>query len=331
MLQLYNTNHDKICLLNNYKDYHIEQANNIDDLLYFSYPVADSQYPLVSFECYIRDGINEYIIKEINIQGAVNEVEWAQFVCKINLEDLKGHIVPSFQTESQLVEPVANLALTGTGWIVGYCDITKLRTVAKTKCSVYDILSEIATAYACELTYNAISKVVNIHKKQGADRGVYFAEQLNLKQLNQQANSNGYITRLIPLGANDLNISSVNEGINYVSNYQYSNKVITGYWIDNRYLVAQDLKDDAIERLSYLSKPIRAYSANIIDLAKVSKEWGILDFALGDFITLLSESKNIREQQRIIKIDRYPDEPERSVIEIANRIASLTDIIFKSR
>ena len=332
MLLLYNTNHGKIGALIDYKDYHVEQAVNIDDLLHFSYPVGGLNYSQIAFECYVSDGSNEYVIKEINIQGTENGIEWAQIVCKINLEDLKGHTVASFATVGQKAADATNLALTGTGWTVGYCDVTKLRTVRKAQCSAYDVLSEIAKAYTCEITYNAILKTVIIHQKQGADRGTYFAEQLNLKQLQSQGNSNGYVTRLIPVGKDGLDISSVNAangGVKFVSDYQYSTKVITGYWVDNRYTVAQDLKDDAIERLAYLSKPTRAYAASIIDLANVSPEWGILDFGLGDFITLLSESKNIREQQRIVKIDRYPEEPERSTIQIANRIVSLEDIILR--
>lgn len=329
MLILLNTNHDKIEALTNYKDYYVEQAINIDDLLYFSYPIADPKYSQIAFECYISNGSNEYVIKEINIQGTKSDIEWAQFVCKINLEDLKGHTVESFETVDQLVEDAANLAVAGTGWAVAFSDVTTFRTVRKARCSVYDILIEITKAYNCEITYSAISKTVIIHQKQGADRGTYFAEQLNLTQLQAQGNSNDYITRLIPIGRDGLDITSANAGVNYVSNYQYSTKIITGYWVDNRYAVAQDLKDDATERLAYLSKPIRAYAASIIDLANVSPEWGILDFALGDFITLLSESYNVREQQRIVKIDRYPDEPERSTIQIANRIVSLEDIILR--
>jgi phage minor structural protein len=459
MLILYDINHNKIGALTNYKDYYIEQAVNIDDLLYFSYPIADPQYPLIAFECYIRNEGSEYIVKEINAQGAKDGIEWAQFVCRTNLEDLKGHLITNFETIGQLPGISANLALAGTGWIVGYCNVSKLRTVRKAQCTVYDVMAEIATAYACEITYNPIHKTVAIYQKQGADRGAYFAEQLNLQTLQSQSNTNDYITRLVPIGANNLDITSVNDGVNYVSNYQYSDKVITGYWIDNRYtsnvnlvalntalstcqvdatakdswiegitsdnkltgeekssistemaaitselavndtqataldvitektsyddtyyvlntyitpliadtgvettisgdeckqkfdfyylarialltafvdkakikidVAAQTLLDDAVDRLAYLSKPTCAYAASIVDLANVSDTWGLLDFALGDFIALLSESKNVREQQRIVKINRYPEEPERSTIQIANRIARLEDIILR--
>jgi len=328
MFALYDTNHNKICALVDYKDYHLEQAINIDDLLYFSYPIGGLNYNLINFECYVRNGSNEYVIKEINVQGVTWGVEWVQIVCKINLEDLKGHVVPSFQTTAQTALATANLALIGTGWTVAYNDVTTLRSVVMAGCSAYNIISEIAKAFLCEITYNAVTKTVVIHQKQGADRGAYFTEQLNLTNIQSQGHTNDYITRLIPIGQNNLGISAVNGGLPYVSNYQYSTKIITAYWIDNRYTDATALRDDAAARLSFLSKPTRAYVANIIDLANVSTDWSILDYSLGDFITLLSESKNIRENQRIIKLNRYPEEPERSTIEIANRVSSLVDILL---
>ena len=329
MFILYDSNHVKICALTDYKDYHIEQAINVDDVLQFSYPVDGMNYSKLAFECYIRTDLNEYVIKEINVQGSESGVEWVQVVCKVNLEDLKGHVISNFETVAQLSEDSANLALAGTGWIVGHCDEFKLRTVRKAQCSVYDVLTEITTAYKCEIIYNAVAKTVTIHQKQGAERGSYFAEQLNLKTLNIQGNTNGFITRLIPIGRDGLGITSVNAGYEYVSNYQYSTKILTGYWVDNRYTDAQALMEDAIARLDFLSKPYKAYSANIIDLANVSDEWEILDFALGDLITLLSESYNVREYQRIIKVSRYPEEPEKSKVEIANKTSSLVDIILK--
>jgi len=328
MFTLYDTNHNKICALTDYKDYYLEQAINIDDLLFFSYPIGGLNYNLIQFECYIRNGSNEYVIKEINVQGATSGVEWIQVVCKINLEDLKGYVVPAFQTTTQTALATANLALAGTGWTVAYNDVTPQRSVIMANCSAYDIISEIAQAFLCEITYNAVTKTVVIHQKQGADRGAYFAEQLNLTNIQSQGHTNDYITRLIPIGQNGLGISAVNGGLAYVANYQYSAKVITNYWIDNRYTNAAALRDDAAARLAFLSKPNRAYAANIIDLANVSTDWSILDYTLGDFITVLSESKNIRENQRIIKLKRYPEEPERSTIEIANRVASLLDILL---
>jgi hypothetical protein len=55
----------------------------------------------------------------------------------------------------------------------------------------------------------------------------------------------------------------------------------------------------------------------------INTQYVILDYSLGDTITLLAKSKNTKEQQRIIKLTQYPDEPERNTCEIANKILSL--------
>lgn len=179
------------------------------------------------------------------------------------------------------------------------------------------------------MTFDAVNKKVYIYEEMGADKGAYFIDQLNLKAVNQQRNSYNYITRLIPVGKDGLDITSVNNGKNYVENYQYSSKVITAYWEDNRYTVVRDLFDDATERLNYLSKPLKAYSASVYDLAKVSNKYSILDYSLGDTITLINKDRNIKEKQRIVKTTEYLEEQEKNTIEIANKLASVDNLIVR--
>lgn len=335
MLALYDTAHSSKTPLDNYADLYVEQAIGsgstpiVLDQLHFTYPLEDECNKLIDYECYVSTEDDEYIVKEINLQTTDSGITWVEYVCDLNIEPLKGTLIDNFAPGNVAAEDAANLALAGTGWAVGYCDITKVRTAAQTQCTVLDALTDISTAYACEITFDTTNHLVNLHIKQGADRGAYFAEQLNLKTLQVQGNSRDYVTRIYPVGKDGMTIASVNGGVSYISNYQYSTKVVEAYWIDNRYTVASDMLADADERLNYLSMPTRAYSADIVDLARESDKWNLLDFSLGDFIWLLSESTGVREQQRIVKIDRYLEEPERSTCEIANRIASLDDIILR--
>ena len=345
MLILYTSAHDKLCALTNYSDLYVEgvvsgtgSSDNITlPQLHFKYPLEDPQNGKIALECYIAlatdDGRDdaEYIVKEHNLKTEKNGgITWVEYVCDLNIEPLKGTPIDNFAPGSVPPDEAVNLALAGTGWKVGYCDVTRRRNAAKTYCMVFDAIKDVAKAYACEITFDSINHTVDIHQKQGADRGVYFAEQINLKSLEVQANSRNYVTNLYPRGKDGLTISDVNGGVPYISNYQYSTKVIGAYWIDNRYTNAADLLADATERLDYLSKPTQAYAAEIIDLARASDDkWGLLDFRLGDWITIISESAGVREQQRIVKIDRYPDEPEKSTCELANRLASLDDIILR--
>ena len=116
-------------------------------------------------------------------------------------------------------------------------------------------------------------------------------------------------------------------GKEYVENYQYSTKAITAYWEDNRYTVVESLKEDAIAKLNELSKPFKSYSADIVDLANLNDKYkNILDYDLGDTITLISKDKKIKEKQRIVKLIEYLDEPERNSCEIANKILSFEEM-----
>lgn len=322
MLILYNVNHNKIAALKNVKDPKNERTLNGDEVLSFLYPISDSKYPLIQEECYVRTKDNEYVIKEIN-EGE----DWTELVAKVNVESLKGKEVEHFETVEETCINAANLALAGTGWTIGSCDVTKKRTVRKQRCSSFDVLQEIRNVYRCDFKFDAINKKIFIYQFQGIDKGTYFTDQLNLKKLDVQRNSYDYITRIIPYGKDGITIESVNNGVKYVENFQYSNKVITAYWEDNRYTVVQNLKDDAMLRLNELSNPRRAYKADIIDLAKnTDGKYSALDYDLGDTITLVDNVKKIKDKQRIVKIIEYLDDPERNQIEIANRIMSLEDL-----
>lgn len=318
MLQLYDLNHNKLAGLTNYKEYKIESGINTEDTLSFLFANSDDKYNLLQEECYIRTKDNEYIIKEINY----NDDNWTEYVCKINIEGLKGTVLDRFETVEQSCSNAVNLALAGTGWTIGSCNVAKLRTVRKSNCSVYDVLKEIQSAYSCEMTFDSINKKIYIYQTMGSDKGAYFTEQLNLKKLDVQSNSYDYITRLIPIGKDGLTITTVNAGLNYIENHQYSNKAITAYWEDNRYTDSQGLLEDGIARLNYLSRPYKAYKADIYDLSAQSN-YSILDYDLGDTITLLAKSKNTKEKQRIVKITIYPEEADRNTVEIANKIPSL--------
>ncbi|SMC26828.1 phage minor structural protein, N-terminal region [Clostridium acidisoli DSM 12555] len=330
MLILYDKDHNKIAGLTNYKEYNLEREINSEDTLSFQYPSNDLDNRLLEQECYIRTKENEYIIKEVNYE----DDDWVSYVCKINIEDIKGQNVDHFEVDSENCTDAVNLALSGTGWTVGACDVSRIRPVSKSKCTAYDVLQEIQSSYDCEISYDSINKKAYIYNEMGNDRGAYFAEQLNLKSLEVQGNSYDYVTMLVPIGKDGLDITSVNNGKNYVENYQYSSKKLIGYWEDNRYTDPNALMEDAVIQLEYLSKPLKSYKVDLVDLAKaIDAEnydtYKLIDYSLGDAVTILSKEKNVKEKQRIVKMTIYPDEPERNEVELSNKSPSLEYLQIK--
>lgn len=305
---------NKLYGLKQYKDYCIEsELSTGDKILSFLYPLNLSKE--IKEEGYIRNKTDEFVIKEVSTQG-----NWKSIKAKLNVEDLEGKVFESFDTTNETITDCINLALAGTGWIVGTCDVTRRRTVRKTNSSSWDIIQEARKVYRCELEFDTLNKKVNIYEKRGIDKGVYFLDSLNLKDLSIQSDSYDFYTRIIAKGKDNLKVT--------LENFQYSNKIKTYIWKDERYTNIESLTEDAEAKLDELSKPYRAYSATIIDLANISKEYykDILSYGLGDVITLVSKENGIKEKQRIVKMVEYPDEPTRNTCEIANTTLSFEDV-----
>lgn len=323
MLQLRSKEKKIIAGLTNYRDLNIEHIlESGDKTLSFSFSKKNKFYEDIEEECYICTKDHEFVVKEKNILG-----EWVDFKCYLNLEDLEGNPFDRFESVEQTIDKCLNLALVGTGWVASIKDnITKKRTVRATNTSSLDIIKLIKKTYRIEIEYDTLNKVVNVYEEIGEDKGVYFIEQLNLESLDVQGNSYDYVTRIIPIGKEGLSIESINNGKNYVENYQYSNKIKTIYWIDERYTSKESLKEDAEAKLKELSIPYRAYSA-VINLAKINSKYkDILDYKIGDTITIVSKSNKVREKQRIIKLREWLDDHSKDTVEIANTTLSFEDI-----
>ncbi|MDU3775687.1 MAG: phage tail spike protein [Clostridium perfringens] len=322
MLQLRNKYKRKIAGLTDYKNLTIEKdLASGDKVLAFLYPKTSKSYSDIEEECYINTKEDEFIVKEKNVQN-----EYTEFKCILNLEDLEGKPWERYASEEQTIDKALSLALAGTGWIVGSCFLKKKRTVRISNCSSLEVIKEIKKIYRCDLVFNTLTKTIDVHEHLGEDKGTYFIDSLNLKNLSIQGNSYDFFTRIIPIGKDNLKISSINNGKEYVENYQYSNKIKTCYWIDERYTIVENLKEDAEAKLNELSKPYRSYAADIINLAKLNDKYkNILDFKLGDTVYLISKDNKFRDKQRIVKIIEHPDEHELDSVEIANTTLSFEE------
>lgn len=323
MIHLKGKNKKKIAGLVDYKDLCIEKIlESSDQLLSFSYGKKSKYYFDIVEEGYITTKENEYVIKEKNVAS-----DYTEFKCVLNLEDLEGRPFERYESIEQPIDKALALALAGTGWIVGKCSLKKKRTVRATNCSSLEIIKNIRKTYRCDLVFNTLTRTIDVYEHLGEDKGTYFIDSLNLKELSIQGNSYDYCTRIIPIGKDNLRISNINNGKEYVENYQYSNKVKTIYWKDDRYTIVENLKEDAEAKLDEISKPYRAYAADIINLAKLNDKYkNILDYKLGDTITLISKDNKFRDKQRIVKIKEYPDEHEKDSVELANTTLSFEEM-----
>ena len=316
LLELYDRNHKKLANLTGIKSPHIKRTLEYgDETLDFSYPTSGPWLAQLLAECYIRTDRQEYVVKAVEKSSAS---AWRKVSCALNIEELEGAPFEGFETVEQTVQAAAEFALEGTGWTVeADADITKKRTIRKEDdTTAWEVVKQIVTTYRVELEIDAVNKRLKFHTRRGQDRGAYFIERLNLRSLGVKTSSYGFYTRLIPIGKDGLHLWQ--DGKNYIENYQYSDKVITSIWRDERYTVTAALLEDAQARLDEASAPARAYTAELVDLAAQSDKYNALAYDLGDAVLLVSEKTDEREKQRIVKLDEYPDDPLANKAELSN-------------
>lgn len=316
LLELYDRNHKKLANLTGIKSPHIQRTLEYgDETLDFSYPTSGPWLAQLLAECYIRTDRQEYVVKAVEKSSTS---AWRKVSCALNIEELEGAPFEDFETVEQTVQAAAEFALEGTGWTVETdADITKKRTIRKEDdTTAWEVVKQIVDTYRVELEIDAVNKRLLFHTRRGQDRDAYFIERLNLRSLGVKTSSYGFYTRLIPIGKDGLHLWR--DGQNYIENHQYSDKVITSIWRDERYTVTAALLEDAQARLDEASTPARAYAAELVDLAAQSDKYNALAYDLGDAVLLVSEKTDEREKQRIVKLDEYPDDPLANKAELSN-------------
>lgn len=322
-MQIFNDKKERVGILKGFKDRKIVKTlDSGDKELTFKYPSDGKQVDLLKEEYYIRTKEDEYVIRKRKTGTQFNE-----YTAQLNVEELEGAVFPyGFESKEQTIRACLEFAFEGTGWKVGTCQITKKRTINKDEeTNAWKVLQDCLSTYRVECKINSLTKTIDIYEQIGADRGRYFIEGLNLKKLTVTSDTYDFYTRLIPLGKDGIGIEWL--GKPYLENYQYSSKIKTYVWSDERYTNTTSLIEDGIAKLEEMSKPYVAYKADVIDLARQSKKYSsVFDFDIGDTVWMISKSTKTKEKQRIVKLTEYPEAPRSNTVELSNATKTFAEV-----
>lgn len=322
-MQIYDDKKKRIGTLTGFRERAIiKTLNSGDKEMEFEYPSNGTMVDMLKEEYYIRTKEDEFVIKAIETGEQYNK-----YTAALNIEELEGQSFPyGFASKEQTIQDCLTFAFEGTGWTVGICTVNKKRTIdIDEAATAWDVLQSCLSTYRCECDIDTLQKRINIYTQIGQDRGCYFVEGLNLRNLTANSDTYEFYTRIIPIGKDGITIEWM--GKEYLENYQYSSKVKTYTWKDERYTNTTSLIEDAEAKLEELSKPYRVYAADVIDLAKTNKQYkNILDYKIGDTVWMISKSKKIKERQRIVKIVEHPEEPEKNTVELSNTTKTFAEV-----
>lgn len=315
-MQIFNDGKKRIGLVSGFKDRAITTTlNSGDKELSFEYPANGKIVDLLKEEYYIRTKTDEFVLKAVEKGEKFNK-----YTAVLNVEELEGMPFPyGFESQEQTIRACLEFAFEGTGWTVRTCTVTKKRTINEEgSVTAWDVLQKCLSTYRCECVIDSLNKAIDIYEQVGSDKGCYFIEGLNLRKLTPKSDTYEFYTRIYPIGKDGITPEWL-LGRDYIDNFQYSSKIKAFTWKDERYTNTTSLIEDATAKLEEASRPYKAFTAEIADLAKASeKHREILSFGIGDVVTLVSKTMRTKEKQRIVKIVEYPETPEKNTAEISN-------------
>lgn len=313
-------------------DYYVKKMYSGLDELIFEISIWDDQYPLIVEEAQIRDrGGQVYSVKAIDGGG-----ETAKIKCQLDLDELKATMLVPYTNGSATMAATVQGVLPGTWTLQDHSGNILQRTIEFSGATPFDVLERCKEVYNVVFRYDNFNRQVHAYAvNSGTYAGAFASMALNLKEINYKGKSTDFVTRLYPYGKDGLSISSVNNGVPYIDNNNYSSKIVCGYWQDDRYTVAENLLADAQTMLAELAQPSRSYSCTVMDLAKTNP--GLYNFQQFDLLSkvlLLDDTRKTAVLHQVVEYWEYPYYPEKNEVilsttppKIQSQIKTLTQEI----
>lgn len=301
------------------------------DTLDFDIDPRRPEYAMIEEEVSVLlDGIR-YTVKSVNERRSVSSIH-----CVIDLDDLRSTAHYAYNSGSVTLETLLADLLPSDWTVVDASLVTIHRTIEMDACTNYDIIMQAIDTFGVCYRWNNTEKILTIIKPENVQaNGTYLSDQLNLTDLSMKGATDSFCTRLYPYGVVDeesglpLSIASVNDGLEYIDNNTYSDKVISMVWSDERYTDAQSLMNDAMEKLETLANPVRSYDCSIADLAKSRTDYSGLQIALYDILFLIDRRRNTRIQHRVVEYVEYPYRPDLNKVTLSTVAEKITTKIDK--
>lgn len=321
-LKCYSPGNKPLGFLHNVFDLKItKEIGGMEELTFFI-PANSPEAQMVQLEGYIvPEGEQIFVIRELNTHGKDIEV-----YCMLAIETLYGYCWSEVAKQGVNLVEAFEYVLKYTGWKF----VNRTSTPARTRDiyiqnqTVWEALKVLCEVYFIEMTVDTHTHTITAYDSVGQDNGVFFISDMNLVNFRKDTNTHKLITRLIPIGKDGLNITSVNGGKDYIDNNTYSDKLLYGLWMQSAYTNPTQLKEDATKWLAEYAKPYITYNIDIIDLYRLNGNQ-LFKFNVGDGVTIFDKVTEEKVSQRVVKIEIYPQDPTRNTVELSNKGKTFSD------
>ena len=310
----------------------VTHAFNGNDELQFTFSEESGYYNLLEEESKVlaiglRGRSNRFVVKNIDSHDGIVTVN-----CDIDLYDWQKTIFDTYGGgQARTLEKVLQ-DVTPSGWSYsgqeqfGQSEIFQTGSREPVKAGTpLDVIDLACEVYGCVFNFDNIANhLYVIDTKSYMPSGDFLSDEVNLKSLGYVGNSEGYATRLYPYGKRDDNgenpvtIESVNEGLPYVTNNEFSDDIICVGWSDERYTDPEHLKEAAIARLAEIAVPTRSYECDVSQLNR--NVW------LYMVLTMIDRKHRTRVDQQVVEWKEY-GRPDLDVVTLSAVAPSLESLL----
>lgn len=311
----------------NCDDYYIqEEWFGADDTLCFSLGFNHPQLP---------DMINQLSLtdKQSGQAFLITQIDDGDIVAQIDLDEFRSEMYLNWTNNSDTASSTI-LQLLPSGWTLLDNSASNIRrTIKMDGATALEILKEITNVYGLTIRFDRKTKRVLLRNPDSMEpKGVYFTDELNLRrQPTRTIQSKNFVTRLYAVGKDGLTFASINEGKPYIDNNEYSDRIVSAYWSDDRYTVKENLLEDAKKKLNEMAKPVQSYQCDVVDLAKIDpNKWSYLSVEMYQGVVLMDRANHTRLIHQVVQYRRYPKYPEKNVITLSTLPSTLSSKVEQS-
>lgn len=227
---------------------------------------------------------------------------------------------------------VLDALLFGTGWSTGICDVEGIFDFETDQVDIYENILKVQEIWGGILVFDSLNKKVH-HRDETKwlpYNGYEVKYQKNMQSLEKLYN-NKIVTKLCPLGEGGLNIKSVNDGSEWITNFEYTDSILEGIENNPDIYEPEQLKRWGERKLKDLCKPRKELTVQAVLLYQL-EEYELETIGLNDIVDVINyqEIENDIEQLRVVGYEYGLWDKSDAVLELSDITLESTDIFKKN-
>lgn len=323
-------------ILKNASEVFIKIVSNGEYTAEFDLPVNDSALNVLSYDDFIKIGDQLFRVRAISAARSDDGAATIHIKCfHVWYDACDCKYIPHAYTKSGDAEIEGWIGVTprwvmekvfeDTPFTVGDVEIDTLTDIFATKSNPAQIVNQLIENVGGVLKRD--NYTVHLKKSNSSYNGKWIMYGRNLKAVEKTMDDSAVITRLYPLGQDDMDISSVNDGVAYIDSplidtYGY---IKCGYKDYPHISDPQELKEAALaewsdETADGLDKPRIMYTVETPDLENIS---------IDDTIRVSDSDLGIDILTNVCELITYPFESHRGSVTLSNHRDSTVSITEK--